>query len=154
MSRVRAYQGCYRSPVHSKVWWAVIGVADLILLANLTALTGSPHPAAAVVVGVCAVVALAIVTRSGFVGMRLDDEGALVLNPIRTIRVTWERIDRFELVQRNGKTRIVTTDRRSVYPWGVQEWNWASTLGRSDTPERRWVEEWNAMLAKHRATAP
>jgi hypothetical protein len=147
------YRGSYRSPVLIRVWWTIIVLADLALLAYLISAVLTLAPAGVAGMAVLIVVLLVPLNRSAFVGLRFETPGVTVMNPVRTIRVPWEEIDRFELMSGSGKTRLVKTDRKSIYIWGVQQWGWATAFGLRDTPERAWVDEWNAMLAERRSTA-
>jgi hypothetical protein len=86
-------------------------------------------------------------------GLRVDDDGVTVLNAWRRPHFRWDEIERFELTRPTGRTRVVPIRGKPIIITAVGQSNWTTYYRpRTDTQERRWVEEWNALLAEHRAS--
>jgi hypothetical protein len=80
-----------------------------------------------------------------------NDDGVQVVNTWRTLLLRWEEIDRFEVVP-FGACPIRLRNGRTVLMTGIQQKNISGMRGTHDTPERRMIDELNALL--HQRSPP
>jgi hypothetical protein len=124
-------------------------VAVLFAIASIVgaAVKGGSWAPAGVVVALSAFCLL----RLARAGVYADDEGIRVLNPMRTVRIPWERVERFTLRPHKGFPAVgfaELSDGSRVQIWGIQARSRAKAALR--IPEEV-VAQLNERLAEARA---
>jgi hypothetical protein len=74
-----------------------------------------------------------------------SDDGVRVVNVLQAVDLRWEEIDTFELAA-TGPCQIRLKDGATVAMTGIQQKNISGMLGTQNTPERRMIDELNALL--------
>jgi hypothetical protein len=92
------------------------------------------------------------VLRISRCGVYVEDDGIRVINPIRTVRLTWSEIACFEL-RAYGACLIKRVRGTSIGIYGIQQTAWDARRGKKDTDEAKMIAELNTILESHRATA-
>lgn len=142
----------YRSRVAGTVYTvsAVVGIV-IAVSAVMELVAHAKHlDRAVVVVGFIAIYIVAMV-RMMRTGLRVEDDGVTVLNVWRRPHLRWSEIERFELRAHSGRVFVVPAKGRPIRIMGVAQSSWSTFYRpRTDTPERDWVDKWNALLARRR----
>jgi len=92
--------------------------------------------------------------RSARAGVRVDDEGAHIMNVVRTIHVPWHEIVRFSIGSHGMLPKTGIVDLRGgerIAIWGIQAPN-PVTRPKNRSAERL-IEALNAELERHRPVA-
>jgi hypothetical protein len=74
-----------------------------------------------------------------------NDDGVQVVNMSETVNLRWDEIDEFK-VSAQGPCRMKLTNGRTLGITGIQQKNISGMLGTHNTPERRMIDELNALL--------
>ena len=104
-----------------------------------------PGHADGCVMGVVAIFLAGGMARFAMCRLIASDDVVQVVNMSETVNLRWEEIDGFE-VSAYGPCPIKLTDGRTLRITGIQQKNISGMLGTQNTPERRMIDELNALL--------
>jgi hypothetical protein len=141
-----------RTPYRNSSYATLIAVvAVLFAIASVVAYLANHWPIEPVI-AVFALSAFCLL-RLARAGVYADAEGIRVLNPLRTVRIPWERVQRFTLRAHGGFPAVgfaELVDGERVQIWGIQARS--HTLAARRIPEEV-VAALNERLAQERAGA-
>jgi hypothetical protein len=132
----------YRTRHQQVIAWILVCV---LLVAAVTFVV-VPHESNSVyVTGVMSLAAAVGLGRFALCRVIASDDGVRVVNLLQTVQLAWEEIDGFEVAP-YGPCQIRLKNGESVSLTGIQQKNISGMLRTQDTPERRMIDELNALL--------
>ena len=139
----------YRTRHQQVIAWILVGV----LLVSAVAFVAVPHQSDSVyVTGVMSIFAAIGLGRFALCRVIASDDGVRVVNLLHTVQLRWDEIDGFEVTP-YGPCQIGLKDGKRLSMTGIQQKNISGMLGTQNTPERRMIDELNALLqARSRST--
>jgi hypothetical protein len=125
---------------------ATMGVGVVVLLLPTDGRHGR------LVIAAAAFFAAAGIARFAWCGVRVTATGVRVTNMLSNTDLAWDTIREFK-ISRVGACLVSLNDGRWVSITGIQQTNLAGMIDRQDTPERRMINQLNALLLEHGSRA-
>lgn len=97
-------------------------------------------------VGLGLVLSLWAIFRLSRCGIRADDDGIRLLNPVSSTHLRWDEIRRFVLMD-DGACRIERVDGSTVKVFGIREPKWARLRRSRRSQEARTIDALNRRLS-------
>lgn len=135
----------YRSSVLSFLIGAS-GVFGAVVMVFILVFGPPDNVGDGVQVGLGLVLSLWAIFRLSRCGIRADDDGIRLLNPVSSTHLRWDEIRRFVLMD-DGACRIERVDGSTVKVFGIREPKWARLRRSRRSQEARTIDALNRRLS-------